>query len=72
MKLAMKDGALDECLAELEISRDELARRMGVSTATPYRVQKGRTEPGPKFIAALMDATGKPFDDLFELVEDVA
>lgn len=72
MKLAMKDGALDECLAELEISRDELARRMGVSTATPYRVQKGRNEPGPKFIAALMDATGKPFDDLFELVEDVA
>lgn len=72
MKLAMKDGALDECLTELGISRDELARRMGVSSATPYRVQKGRNEPGPKFIAALMDVTEKPFDALFEIVEGAA
>lgn len=72
MKLAMKDGALEQCLTELGISRDELARRMGVSSATPYRIQKGRTDPGPRFIAALMDVTGKDFDDLFVVVEDAA
>lgn len=73
MKFAMKPGALDGCLAELGgISRDELARRMGVSSATPYRVQAGRNQPGPKFIAALMDVTGKSFDDLFEIVKDAA
>ena len=71
MKFAMKPGAIDGCLADLGgISRDELARRMGVSTATPYRVQSGRTQPGPKFIARLMHVTGKAFDDLFEIVED--
>lgn len=72
MKFAMKDGAMDEVLTDLGISRDELARRMGVSTATPYRVQKGRNQPGPKFIAGLMDVTGKSFDDLFEIVQGVA
>ena len=72
MKLLLKERALDECLAELGISRDELARRMGVSTATTYRAHTERTEPGPKFIAALMDVTGKPFEDLFEITKDVA
>lgn len=73
MKFAMKPGALDGCLAELGgISRNELARRMGVDSATPYRVQSGRTQPGPKFIAALIDVTGKSFDDLFEIVKDAA
>lgn len=68
MKLAMKDGALDKCLDELGVSRDELARRMGVSNVTAYRVHKEKTEPGTKFIAALMDVTGKDFDTLFEIV----
>lgn len=72
MKLAMKDGALDGLLGEMGISRDELARRMGVSTVTAYRVHKEKTEPGTKFIAGLMDVTGKDFDDLFVVVEDVA
>ena len=70
--IAMKAGALERCLADLGISRDELARRMGVSTTTAYRVDKEKTEPGTKFIAALMDATGKDFDFFFEITEDVA
>lgn len=70
--ISMKAGALERCLADLGISRDELARRMGVSNATPYRVQSGRTQPGPRFIATLMDATGKEFDELFVVTEDVA
>lgn len=67
--LEMKAGALDKCLADMGISRNELARRMGVDSATPYRIQSGRTQPGPKFIAALMDVTGKEFDELFVVGE---
>lgn len=56
------------------ISRDEMARRMGVSTGTAYRIESGRVDPSPSFIAALMIFTGKPFSDLFtiETVEAVA
>lgn len=58
------------CSAEGGISRDELARRMKVASSTAYRVERGAVEPSPKFIAALMHFTGKPFEDLFEIVAD--
>lgn len=45
---------------------------MGVATATAYRIDAGRTEPSPKFIAALITLTGQTFEELFEIVEDAA
>lgn len=48
---------------------DALAKRMGVDPATVSRVLRGKQEPGPKFIAALVDAfPGFDLDDLFEVV----
>lgn len=68
VRITAKPTALRQAQKDLgDISRDELSRRMGVSTMTAYRVDSGQTEPSPKFIAALMTVTGRPFEDLFEV-----
>lgn len=54
------------------ISRDELARRLNVSSTTAYRLERGDVSPSPRFIAALMHVTGQPFEQLFEIVPGVA
>lgn len=73
MRITLKKRAIAGACKDLNISRDELSRRMKVSTVTAYRVDDGRTDPSPKFIAGLMDVTGKKFEDLFEIVaEDAA
>lgn len=54
-------------------SRDELARLIGVDRATAYRVECGKVDPSPKFIAGLIKVTGRKFEDLFDiLTEDAA
>lgn len=71
-RIKIKPGTLHaECKAR-DISRADLARRMGVSEATAYRIDDGRTDPSPKFIAALMEISGKAFEDLFDIVRDQA
>lgn len=72
MKLLMKPDAMSAYCAKHGVSRDELARQMKVSSATAWRVQHGHTDPSPKFIAALMSATGQPFEELFEVTDEVA
>ncbi len=72
MRISPKPQALNAACKQLDCSRDELARRMGVATATAYRIDAGRTEPSPKFIASLMDVTGLKFEDLFDIVRDAA
>lgn len=72
MRIQLKDGALYGYCVENNISRDELARRMGVASTTAYRVEKGDVEPSPKFIAALLLTTGKAFEDMFEIVKEPA
>jgi len=72
MRITPKPGALRDYMKAENISRDELARRIGVDRATAYRVEDGQVLPSPKFIAGLMFTTGKKFEDLFELVQDGA
>jgi transcriptional regulator with XRE-family HTH domain len=72
MRIQLKDGALYRYCVENGISRDELARRMGVATTTAYRVETGDVEPSPKFIAALLLTTNKSFEDMFEIVKEPA
>jgi transcriptional regulator with XRE-family HTH domain len=72
MRIRLRPDVLrDICEIEGDISRDELARRMKVSSTTAYRVERGLTEPSPRFIAALMHFTGFDFEDLFEIVPEV-
>lgn len=70
MRITPKPGALYGYCKQRDISRDELARQMRVSTATAYRVDAGKTDPSPQFIASLMDVTGLPFEALFEIVKE--
>jgi len=64
-RIKVKPGAIYGYCKRHDISRDELARRLGVSTGTAYRVDDGRVDPSPAFIAAFMTLTGEPFDALF-------
>lgn len=68
MKIRLRQGVLHSICKGLDISRDELSRRMNVATSTAYRVDNGDVEPSPKFIAELMTFTGKRFEELFEIV----
>lgn len=72
MRITPKTGAIWSYLTAEHISRDELARRIGVDRATAYRVDEGKADPSPKFIAGLMLATGKRFEDLFDIIDEVA
>jgi transcriptional regulator with XRE-family HTH domain len=68
MQIRLRDGVMYGYCTQQSISRDELARRMGVASTTAYRVECGDVEPSPRFIAALMHTTGRPFEQLFEVV----
>lgn len=70
--IEVREGALYDVCKEQDISRAELSRRMGVDTGTAYRVEAGKVLPSAKFIAALLIASGKPFEDLFEVAGKVA
>lgn len=72
MQIRLRDGALEEAEARDDLSRAELARRIGVDKTTAFRVGRGDVLPSPKFIAGLMHATGHDFEALFEIVKDSA
>lgn len=73
MRIRIRAGALYDLLKREDISRNELARRLGVSNATAYRIDEGKVDPSPRFIASLISVSGKTFEDLFEIVaEDAA
>lgn len=67
MRITPKPGALWDYIKSEGITRDELAKRVGVDRATAYRVDAGMVDPSPKFIAGLMTITGRKFEDLFEV-----
>jgi len=72
MKISIKPGVIYKFCSDQGISRDELSRRMGIATSTAFRVEKGDVSPSPRFIAAFMHLTGLRFEDLFEIVAEVA
>lgn len=67
-RITLKDGVLYAVCTRANISRDELSRRLRVSTNTAYRIDSGKVDPSPAFIAALMDFTGEPFEELFDII----
>lgn len=69
-RIAPRPGAIARYTTEQGISRDELARRMGVANTTAYRVDAGLVQPSPAFIAALMNVTGLDFEALFVVEQD--
>ena len=45
------------------------AEHIGIDRATLSRVRRGEIAPGEKFIAALLAASGRKFEQLFEIAE---
>lgn len=68
-QIHLRPGILQEVCDEKSLSRDALARDLGVSSASAFRIDSGRVKPSTQFIAALLDYTGRPFEDLFEVTE---
>lgn len=71
-RIVVRKGAFSGVYRALDISRAELARRMGIDTGTAYRVELEKTDPSPRFIASLMLASGRKFEELFDIVQDAA
>jgi DNA-binding XRE family transcriptional regulator len=73
MRIRLRPDALQGARQAMGgISRDELARRLEISSTTAYRIERGVVAPSPRFIAALMRSTGQPFEELFEIVVEGA
>ena len=45
------------------------SEELGVSIATLHRVLAGKAEPGPRFIAAVLDSQPYSFDHFFKVVD---
>lgn len=71
-RITVQTGAIHQICKDLDISRAELSRRMTVDTGTAYRVEAGKVDPSPRFMAALMKVTGRKFEELFEVVDEDA
>jgi transcriptional regulator with XRE-family HTH domain len=68
----LRAGTLHRVCKDLDCSRDELARRLGISSASAYKIDVGRANPSNAFIARLVLFTGRRFDDLFEVTRSAA
>lgn len=72
IKLKLNNQKLKEYLDANGISERELAKRMGVSYVTLYRVLTGRRNPGNEFVARILNACeGLRFEDLFIFVKEL-
>lgn len=67
MQIILRTNVMYNARTVAGISRDELARRMGISSATAFRIENGDSHPSPKFIAALIKYTGRTFEELFDI-----
>jgi hypothetical protein len=60
-----------EALAKIQgdMNNTDFMETIGMDGSLLYRIKRGGTEPGSKFIANLLDKYGVSFDDVFYLDE---
>ncbi|MDN4173962.1 helix-turn-helix transcriptional regulator [Nocardioides sp. SOB77] len=69
--LRLKTDQLDKIRRWVGLTTDTaLAEAMGIDAGNLSRVLRGKQQPGPKFIAALVTALKADLEDLFEVVEE--
>ncbi len=61
----MKNLKLKSARAALDLSQQQLARRVGVSRQTINAIEKGDYNPTIRLCTAICKALGKTLDDLF-------
>ncbi|HHY80519.1 MAG TPA: helix-turn-helix transcriptional regulator [Thermoanaerobacter sp.] len=60
------NSIISELKYRYNLTEQELAKRIGISRSQLYRIKKGKSQPGSKFITSLKNAF--PDIDLNELV----
>ncbi len=69
--LRLKVEQLDKIRRWVGLTTDTaLAEAMGIDAGNLSRVLRGKQQPGPKFIAALVTALKADLEDLFEVIDD--
>lgn len=69
-EIRLRTDAFDAWVASQGLASDTAAaERIGVSQPQLSRVLSGSVAPGEKFIAALLAATGRKFEQMFEVVK---
>lgn len=69
--LRLKVEQLDKIRRWVGLTTDTaLAEAMGIDAGNLSRVLRGKQQPGPKFIAALVTALNADLEDLFEVIDD--
>ena len=61
----MKNLKLKSARAALDLSQQQLAKRVGVSRQTINAIEKGEYNPTIRLCTAICKALGKTLDDLF-------
>lgn len=61
MSINVLNGSIERLCDKQGISRNELARSIGVDPTTAYRIEKGRTRPSNYFIGALLSHVARHF-----------
>ena len=61
----MKNLKLKSARAALDLSQQQLAKRVGVSRQTSNAIEKGDYNPTIRLCTAICKALGKTLDDLF-------
>jgi transcriptional regulator with XRE-family HTH domain len=69
MRVRLRQAALEAAIARRNLTKTELARRMGMHRTHLSDILAGRTHPGPKTRQRLLDALGGTFDEFFEIVD---
>lgn len=65
-KVMLNIDAFEKVLKDKRLSESEAAKEMGIDRSHPYRVLRGKQDPGRKFIeGALKICNGCSLDDLF-------
>lgn len=67
--IRLREGAMTAICADLGVSREQLAARIGVSPSTLYRIEAESRTPSARLLALLILVSGRGFEDLFTLVE---
>lgn len=68
--LAINEAGIQSLRVEYGLPQDkDIAARLGVDKGTVSRVLKGKSAPGPAFVAAMLMTFPVKFEDIFDVVE---
>lgn len=68
--LTINEDGIQRLRADYGLPQDkDIAARLGVDKGTVSRVLKGKSAPGPTFVAAMLMTFPVKFEDVFDVVE---